>query len=66
MQMAAIMNCALALLCYSFDGTQRATMSERLQTLSPGTAIVWLQPGMDDNNGIFVSRVKDALEKMIA
>jgi CheY-like chemotaxis protein len=66
MQMAATMNCDLALICYSFDSTQRATMSERLRRLSPGTIIVWLQPGMDDNNGIFVSGVKNALQRIIA
>jgi hypothetical protein len=66
MRTAVSMNCDLALLCYSFDSTQRTAISERLQRLSPGTAIVWLQPGMDDNQCVFVARVKDALNRMIA
>ena len=66
MQAAATMNCGLALLCYSFDCTQRAAISERLRTLSPGTAIVWLQRGMDDNQCILIFRVKNALERTIA
>lgn len=66
MQAAATMNCDLALLCYSFDCTQRTAISERLRTLSPGTAIVWLQPGLDDNQSIFVARVKNALQSMVA
>ena len=64
--LAGSMNCDVALICYSFNGTQRAAISERLQRLSPGTAIVWLQPGLDDNQCVFVSRVRNALERMIA
>lgn len=66
LQIAASMNCNIALICYSFAGKERMAISERLRRLSPCTTIVWLQPGLDDNHVIFVSRVKNALATSVA
>lgn len=65
MQLAASMNCNLALICYSFAGREKLAISERLRRLSPCTTIVWLQQELDDNQAIFVSRVRDALDRMV-
>lgn len=65
-QYAASMNCDLALICYSFASIERKTLSERLRTLSPGTTIVCMEPGLDESTGALVSRIQDALARLSA
>jgi DNA-binding response OmpR family regulator len=60
---AASMKCALVLICYSFGGKEKKTLSERLRKLSPGTRIVCLDPELDNNQSVLVSRVEEALQK---
>jgi DNA-binding response OmpR family regulator len=66
MQHAASMNCALVLICYSFGGTEKKALSERLRKLSPGTRIVCLEPESDNDPSVLISRVEEALEKLSA
>jgi len=63
---AATMNCDLALICYSFASNERKMLSDRLRRLSPGTTIVCLEPGLDENTGVLVSRVQEALARLSA
>jgi len=65
-QYAASMNCDLAIICYSFASNEIKTLSERLQRLSPGTTIVCLEPGLDDNTSVLVSRIQEALSRLSA
>ena len=65
-QHAASMNCTLALICYSFASAERQALSERLRRLSPGTTIVCLEQGQDDNQGLLVSRIQEALNRAVA
>ena len=60
------MNCAVAIICYSFAGTQRKALSERLRKLSPNTTIICLEPGLDDSQGVLVSKVEEALTRLTA
>jgi DNA-binding response OmpR family regulator len=60
------MNCAVALICYSFAGAERKALSERLRKLSPSTTVMCLEPGLDDNAGALVSKVEEALTRLTA
>jgi|SRR5215510_8237861 len=61
-QYAASMNCDLALICYSFPNGEKKALSDRLRRVSPDTTIVCLEQGSDDNHGVFVSRIQEALK----
>lgn len=63
---AANMNCDLALICYSFSSHEKKAIYERLQSLSPGTTIVYLEQGQDENTNILVSRIQEALTRLSA
>lgn len=60
-QHVAGMNCALALICYSYAGVEKTSLSERLHRLSPGTRIVCLEPELDKNQSALASTVEAAL-----
>src|SRR5215471_2841393 len=62
-QYAASMNCHLALICYSFPSGEQKALSERLRKVSPDIPIVCLEQDSDDNTGLFVSRIQEALAK---
>ena len=64
--LAAAMHFAVALICHSFAIDESRALSERLRKLSPSTAIVCLQPELDNQQGILVSRVEQALARLIA
>jgi DNA-binding response OmpR family regulator len=66
MQLAVTMNCDVALICYSFASSERKALSERLQKLSPATTIVCLEPELDNNQAVLVSRIQQALTRLIA
>lgn len=65
-QYATTMNCAVALLCYSFAGTERQALSERLRILSPATTVMCLEPGLDESEDVLVSKVEAALAGLSA
>lgn len=60
------MNCALALICYSFSSKEKKAILERLQSLSPDTTILHLEEGQDENTNVLVSRVRKALTRLSA
>lgn len=60
------MNCALALICYSFTSREKKAILERLQSLSPGTTILHLEEGQDENTSVLVSRIRKALMRLSA
>jgi len=63
---AVNMNCDLALICYSFSSNEKKVIYERLQRLSPGTTIVYLEQGQDENTSILVSKIQEALTRLSA
>ena len=60
------MNCALALICYSFSSKEKEAILKRLQSLSPGTTIMYLEEGQDENTNVLVSRIQKALTPLSA
>lgn len=65
-QHAVSMNCDLALICYSFTSNEKKTIFDRLQSLSPGTTIVYLEKGQDENTNVLVSKIREALTRLSA
>ena len=59
---AVSMNCALALICYSFAAGEKEALAERLHRLSPGIRVVCLEPQLDNSQGALISKVEQALE----
>lgn len=60
------MNCSLALICYSFTSREKRVIFERLQSLSPGTTILHLEEGQDENTSVLVTRIQKALRRLSA
>ena len=60
------MNCALALICYSFTSREKTAILERLQSLSPGTTILHLEEGQVENTSVLVARIRKALTRLSA
>lgn len=65
-QHVASMNCDLALICYSFSSSDKKAIFDRLRLLSPGTTIVCLEQGQDENTNVLVTRIQQALTRMSA
>jgi DNA-binding response OmpR family regulator len=63
---AASMNCALALICYSFANAERKALSDHLRRVSPGTTIVCVEPGLDRNHRVLAYRIERVLSKLTA
>ncbi len=60
-KLASHMNCALAVMCHSFTGSEQRAMHERLRKISPTTRIVWLDQMEDCDPAVFLAKVKNAL-----
>lgn len=62
-QLAVGMDCALALICYSFADPERQTISEQLRKLSPRTNIVCVEPELDTHHRVLLAKVEETLAK---
>ena len=63
-QIAATMRCDVAIICHSFDGVQQKSIQQRLQEVSPGTHVVFVNRDMDQDRHIFVTRIREAFARL--
>jgi DNA-binding response OmpR family regulator len=61
---ASSMHCALALICYSFAGAERKALADHLSKVSPGITIMWLDPELDQNQRVLMSKIESALARL--
>jgi carboxylesterase type B len=66
LQFARSMHCALALICYSFDGVERNVLVQRLGRVNPAMGILCLDPELDENQLVLISRIESALARLSA
>jgi len=58
------MNCALAVVCYSFTEREQQTIHDRLRETSPETRFVVLDHNVDEDPKGFLTRIRKALYKL--
>ena len=63
-QLSTRMNCALAVVCYSFTEIEQRAMRDQLYKQSPATRFVLLDHAVDEDPGNFLSKIKKALYKL--
>ena len=63
-QLSTRMNCALAVVCYSFSEIEQRAMRDQLHQQSPATRLVLLDHAVDEDPKNFLARIKKALYKL--
>ena len=63
-RLSARMNCALAVVCYSFSETEQQTIHDRLQEQSPATRFILLDHVADEDPKGFLVKIRKALYKL--